>query len=623
MSTSTSVSYVFANIQGSSLIQDPRMRNRYFCMPFVDLRSLDNSIRTMAKRPRDMKDDFVVLVSGQPVKWGPSSTFWTRVAQLPPVEYFAGSWTVWEDMDVPAPVANADANYVSVFIVPQQQYDELNEERDILTELRQAQPGFQSTDTPSSGAHPSAFRARKSPDAFEFNRPKPVDHYPIPISLLQPEFGRFKRDVRTITPDPRLSPLGWQLAVELSSLFTTDELRESCLHRLLAELFGGDVALEKRTIGTYKTDEGVVHISLPDLPNMPVLTEVKNETTCGTSDAVFELLLYYKEGVRHALRRDVPHKGDWSKTRLPSILIMHNGVLLAVVNQDSIPLITVPGPNIQVYGGVWLSKGYVEVLSHSLPLHFNEFDTEAIEDLLRFLTALRGLFQSLCEVYRNPQNHVVDGTQIEFPYPRSYVANIPQDSTSATGKTIRFTYIKRISPIRLVFAARTDGDGEDIIIKFGFGKYGAESHQAAATAGIAPALLSYSNLPGGIWMVVMRPLPPQFKSCLHVESLSDACQAVIRATVDRLHGSGHVHGDLRDSNVYIANDGDKWDCQIIDFDWAGHAGKVCYPMGVFNSESVWRPREHLDGEPITLDDDDATLSQFLEDKTIIDRFRLS
>lgn len=120
------------------------------------------------------------------------------------------------------------------------------------------------------------------------------------------------------------------------------------------------------------------------------------------------------------------------------------------------------GPNIQVYGGVWLLKGYVEVLSHSLPLHFNEFDTEAIEDLLRFMTALRGLFESLCEVYRNPQNHVVDGTQIEFPYPRSYVANVPQDSTSATGKTIQFTYTKRISPIRLVFAARTDGDGEDM-----------------------------------------------------------------------------------------------------------------------------------------------------------------
>ncbi|KAF7419402.1 hypothetical protein PC9H_001992 [Pleurotus ostreatus] len=576
------------------------MRSRYLCRPCVDFGSMDDSIRTT--RPTDMKDDFMVLVSGQPVKWGPSSTFWTRVAQLPPVEYFAGSWTVWEDMDVPAPVANADANYVSVFIVPQQQYDDLNEERDILTGLREAQPGFQSTDTPSTGAHPSAFRARKSPDAFEFNRPKPVDHYPIPISLLQPEFGRFKRDVRTITPDPRLSPLGWRLAVELSSLFKTEDLRESCLHRLLAELFGGDVALEKRSVGSYKTDGGVVHVSLPNLPTMPIFIEVKNETTCGSSDAVFELLLYYKEGVRHVLSRDFPHKGDWVKTRFPSILIMHNG------------------PNIQVYGGVWLLKGYVEVISHSLPLHFNEFDTEAIEDLLRFMTALRGLFESLCEVYRNPQNHVVDGTQIEFPYPRSYVANVPQDSTSATGKTIQFTYTKRISPIRLVFAARTDGDGEDIIIKFGFGKYGAETHKAAAAAGIAPALLSYSDLPGGIWMVVMRPLPAQFKSCLHVEDFSEPCQAVIKAAVDRLHDSGHVHGDLRDSNVWIANDGDRWDCQIIDYDWAGVVGDVRYPLGVFISEGVWRPRAHMDGDLITLSDDSATLSEFLNRKTILSRF---
>jgi hypothetical protein len=81
----------------------------------------------------------------------------------------------------------------------------------------------------------------------------------------------------------------------------------------------------------------------------------------------------------------------------------------------------------------------------------------------------------------------VNYDQIDFPYPRSY-----QFETS--GEAIQFTYIERSSQFRLVFAARTN-EGKDIIVKFGYGQYGAEAHRAAAEFSLSPALLSYSKLP--------------------------------------------------------------------------------------------------------------------------------
>lgn len=220
-----------------------------------------------------------------------------------------------------------------MFIVPQQQYDELNEERDPLIDLRRAQGGFQSTDTPSTGANPSILCERQASHTYEFNRPRPGVYYPIPVSLLQPEFGHFRRDVRTIAPDPRLSPLVRQLARELSSLSIDRELRKLRLQYFLTKLFGG-VTFEKRSIGSYGTGGGFGHIPLSDLPIDPILIEVGDETTCGSSDAVSKLLLSYKERVGHALHRDFLHKGDWLKTRLPSILLLHDGRPLADITKQ-------------------------------------------------------------------------------------------------------------------------------------------------------------------------------------------------------------------------------------------------------------------------------------------------
>jgi hypothetical protein len=198
-----------------------------------------------------------------------------------------------------------------------------------LTELRQFNLSRRQEKAPSQGAAPSTFRRDQASHPIQFGRPRDDHFYPLPICLLQPEFGTFQDDLRSVPLEPSLSPLGWEWVTKLSLLFEKESDREKALHKLLASLLGKDVVIEKMQIGKYQTDGGV-RIPQADLPNLlvvPVNIEVKNETTEGSADGVFENILYFREGVRVLLTGQ--YEGDWKKTRFPSILILHNGTFLA------------------------------------------------------------------------------------------------------------------------------------------------------------------------------------------------------------------------------------------------------------------------------------------------------
>jgi len=274
-----------------------------------------------------------------------------------------------------------------------------------------------------------------------------------------------------------------------------------------------------------------------------------------------------------------------------------------------------------VLGAVYLAAEYVEVLSASIPLYFNPYNTSAMADLLRFMTALRRLFQSICKVYEHPTNHAVDETQVKFPYPRSYSVNVGVEDPH---QTVSFDYIRRLSNIRLVFTARTK-QAKDVIIKFGSGHYGAKAHQAAVAAGLAPAILSYSHLPGGMWMVVMEPLENDFKSCDEFNELSDSLMKAVSTSLDHFHALGYVHGDLRDSNVFVRkhigpSEDVTWECRLIDYDWAGREGDVKYPLGVYCNDYVWRPEKYMDGKPITAQGDRQMVEEFFKRRAMVRRF---
>jgi len=73
----------------------------------------------------------------------------------------------------------------------------------------------------------------------------------------------------------------------------------------------------------------------------------------------------------------------------------------------------------------------------------------------------------------------------------------------------------------------------------------------------------------------------------------------IREVVTQLHNQNMVHGDLRDTNIVVANDGS---FMLIDFDWSGIEGQVRYPPLV-NRVDIQRPDNVLDGNLIMRQDD--------------------
>ncbi|KAF5356509.1 hypothetical protein D9757_014229 [Collybiopsis confluens] len=188
---------------------------------------------------------------------------------------------------------------------------------------------------------------------------------------------------------------------------------------------------------------------------------------------------------------------------------------------------------------------------------------------------------------------------------------------SATGSSlvaknkVHFRYTERVDPIRLVFTACT-AKGEDIIIKFGYGRYGLEAHTKAAAAGLAPAVLGFSWIPGGWWIVAMELLDKGFEPCLK-SNVNRYCKLVIRSSIHIFHELGFVHGDLRASNVLVRKHGHQWECRLIDFNWAGLAGQVRYPYGVYHTNNMYRPLKYMDKLPITVQHNRWTLDNMLSE----------
>jgi hypothetical protein len=185
-----------------------------------------------------------------------------------------------------------------------------------------------------------------------------------PISLLHSEFARFQDAMRSAPLDPSLAPLAWRYATELSKVFEHEKEREEEFHELVAELLVNPVTIDKVLFGRCQTDGTVYHPDIiPDLPAMPADLKVKYETMEGTTDGASENIFYYQEGVRHILTSKnfsvvIKH------TRLPSVLIQHNGryeQIMGDLGSD-----TSTGPNIQISGATCLS--FKNLISRSLAL---------------------------------------------------------------------------------------------------------------------------------------------------------------------------------------------------------------------------------------------------------------
>ena len=149
---------------------------------------------------------------------------------------------------------------------------------------------------------------------------------------------------------------------------------------------------------------------------------------------------------------------------------------------------------------------------------------------------------------------------------------LPHDCGSVDGSQL--THVRVFGTDRRwpMFTATTN-TGAEVLVKFVL-RYGRAQHYALASLGVAPALFAHDELPGGWLRIIME----HVRDAVPWDNSVPPCMRLqLRDAMQKFADDGYVHGDLRTSNVlYSAKKGPV----VVDFDWAGAAGAVCYPLDV-------------------------------------------
>ena len=267
-------------------------------------------------------------------------------------------------------------------------------------------------------------------------------------------------------------------------------------------------------------------------------------------------------------------------------------------------LVEIAGPYIGLSGAVWSSRPCISPLSCIIP--FLDVRQDPSLQLLqaRLIMAIRVGLSQLQSFYANiPADNGVDESQLMFPYPRRYV--------NVDGQEIAFTYEKFLLDVshgsikrgeeesvrqNPIFKAIEVVSRKSVVVKF-CRQYGAKVHQLMAEKELAPKLYACQEI-GSWYMVVMEYIDGE---CPHPGKFYPK----ISEFQGTLEDNGYVHGDLRPDNFLVDKNGSAW---VIDFDWAGKAGEVVYPV-VLNHGIDW-PKGAEIGACISIDHDKHMLRRY-------------
>jgi len=165
-------------------------------------------------------------------------------------------------------------------------------------------------------------------------------------------------------------------------------------------------------------------------------------------------------------------------------------------------------------------------------------------------------------------------------------------------------------PRSLLFLASVEGSENPYFVKLVNSGYGADVHLKLAASDLAPRLYGRNCPDGALGAYIMEYLTPPslgaggwvtlFKFAQDHQRVTTEHKDAIRCALDRaltvLETNNFVYGDLRSNNVMVEVDehgqlrfsSSARDVKIrlVDCDWAGVSGKVCYPL-LLNHEICW------------------------------------
>ncbi|PVF94210.1 hypothetical protein CPB86DRAFT_669483, partial [Serendipita vermifera] len=128
--------------------------------------------------------------------------------------------------------------------------------------------------------------------------------------------------------------------------------------------------------------------------------------------------------------------------------------------------------------------------------------------------------------------------------------------------------------------------GREVLAKVLLRPYGKDVHAHLAARHMAPQLYGTSDVQDITRVVVMELLEDGWMTLFdypenwrrngisedHRNCLLERLEEILKCLED----GGMVHGDFRMANIML-KEGEEEKAMLIDFDWAGEAGKVSYP----------------------------------------------
>ncbi|EIW58870.1 uncharacterized protein TRAVEDRAFT_37662 [Trametes versicolor FP-101664 SS1] len=433
--------------------------------------------------------------------------------------------------------------------------------------------------TPSKNAQPRQYREYQAGPAPILDgryalSPNPVT---MPVELFHSAFATFLAIAGDDTRQPSEDVIDGtvKLMKTASQIGTSEALRQPESSQILTQLLDYPVMQslnQNRTVA----DHVIVHSRLVDPKGSALLCVCEEKLEIGSSgDATVQGSFSY---IQHWAQENL--KALASACCAPSFII------------------ALSGPWVIVLGAIFTTRAIVQRLTDYIWMgHARELDDAHAFRLMRVFTGLRAGIASLREFYEAPE---LKPTNRFCP-----LATECTEEKDGTNTKLSFRYIRPLKvgdPSNVAFLAVDNQDSSRrLVVKFAE-RYGEDAHRSLAAAGLAPRLLYC----GPIWpdspardgcgsrkMVVIEYIKGKsahelYGSC----ALPGAVRQAARTAVEHLHRAGFVFGDLRPPNLMIEDGEEDEDLErrtkLIDFDWAGRAGAVRYPLHL--SQGIrWAP----------------------------------
>ncbi|KAG8946954.1 hypothetical protein FRC04_011249 [Tulasnella sp. 424] len=417
---------------------------------------------------------------------------------------------------------------------------------------------------------------------------RPSDKQGLPLCVLDNVFREFQRQVRTplpSTPDARKAMnAAFDLCHAMPNNFDIESDRgkvfDKCLDPILPLLsWRSEVRIEAptelRTGQAGRTYE----------PNGVVLILREDKLETGTGDDVYmQVSRVYQLYVE--------------KVRGKDSSLLEQGV--------PVFLLCVLGPMLLICGGFHDGKSTIVEPLVEPCLMFGDCLHVRQEALARQLFALKQALDTLSSRSRSngatPNPHPAG-------VPRVYTTYTTEDNTERSLTFLR--PLEESQPQYLLFITAEDPPDSSThkLVKLVGKGYGVTAHRLLAERQVAPVLYGQSSLEGAPTAYIMEYLSPPTDSqsgwvtlfeFLKSKDLATRYSHLIGTALTRIlmmmEEAKVVHGDLRPNNVMLEVNSDKTpvcsgkeqnvNLKVIDFDWAGQSGEVCYPLQR-NEDITW------------------------------------